>query len=179
MVKHLHELKTALAGGRRARKINYSIGFDLYDRARRAITTLPAAAWEPALDAASEARDDAAVADLTGVLCQSHTGDQLKSCPPDMRVIVRREPTAVGKQVSLFEQLDGHRYQVIATNTAAGQVQRLEARHRVQARVEAGIRTAKDTGWSGSHHGDYAINTAWCHAVAIGIDLLARTRRLP
>lgn len=63
-----------------------------------------------------------------------------------MRVIVRREPIAVDSQVSLFEQLDGYRYQVIVTNTPGGQVQRLEARHRVQARVEARIRTGKDTG---------------------------------
>lgn len=112
------------------------------------------------------------------MLRHSHTGDQLGAWPADRRVIVRREPIAVGKQVSLFEQLDGHRYQVIATNTAGGQVQRLEARHRVQARVESGIRTGKDTGPGRPPSRDYAINTAWCHAVAIGIDLLAWTRLL-
>lgn len=86
------------------------------------------------------------MAELTGVLRHSHPGDQLPTWPDDMRIIVRREPIAVDAQVSLFEQLDGYRYQLIATNTATGQLQRLEARHRVQARVETGIRTAKDTG---------------------------------
>jgi hypothetical protein len=35
---------------------------------------------------------------------------------------------------------------VLATATRGGQVQRLEARHRVHARVEGFIRCAKDTG---------------------------------
>jgi len=59
---------------------------------------------------------------------------------------VRREPIPAGMQVSLFEQHDGHRYQITATNTPGGQLQRLEARHRVHARVEDGVRTAKATG---------------------------------
>ena len=58
-----------------------------------------------AVVAAGEAGDDTAVADLTGVLSHFHTGDQLGAWPGDMRVIVRREPIAAGKQVSLFEQL--------------------------------------------------------------------------
>jgi len=178
VVEHLNALNTHPTHGLRGRKVHYSIGVDLNARARTAITVLPAGAWEPALDASGQAREDAAVADLTGLLRQSHTGDQLATWPADLRVIVRREPIAVGKQVSLFEQLDGHRYQVIATNTPTGQIQRLEARHRVQARVEAGIRTGKDTGLARLPSRDYAINTAWCHAVVIGIDLLAWTRLL-
>ena len=39
-------------------------------------------------------------------------------------------------QLSLFEQHEGKRYQVTATNTPRGQIQFLEARHRTQARVE-------------------------------------------
>lgn len=178
VVEHLHALNTHPVHGRRGRKVHYSIGFDLDARARAAIIVLPAGAWEPALDPTGQARDDAHVAELTGLLRHSHTGDQLASWPPDLRVIVRREPIAVDTQVSLFEQLDGYRYQVIATNTTTGQLQRLEARHRVQARVEAGIRTGKDTGLARLPSRNYAINTAWCHAVAIGIDLLAWTRLL-
>ncbi len=178
VVTHLDGLNTHPAHGLRGRKINYSIGFDLDARARTAITMLPAGVWEPALDAAGEARDDAHVAELTGLLRHGRTGDQMASWPGDMRVIVRREPIAVQAQMSLFEQGDGYRYQVIATNTAGGQVQRLEARHRVQARVEARIRTGKDTGLARLPSSHYAINTAWCHAVAIGVDLLAWTRLL-
>ncbi len=77
-------------------------------------------------------------------------------------------------RISIANSETRHRYQVIATNTPTGQIQRLEARHR----VEAGIRTGKDTGLARLPSRDYAINTAWCHAVAIGIDLLAWTRLL-
>ncbi len=178
VIQHLHGLNTAPVHGARGRKVGYSIGFDLDERARAAITALPATAWEPALDPAGGARADAHVVELTGLLRQSHTGDQLKAWPADMRVIARREPIAVADQVSLFEQQDGYRYQVIATNTTGGQVQRLEARHRAHARVEAAIRTAKDTGLARLPSASYAMNTAWCHAVAIGTDLLAWTRLL-
>ena len=40
----------------------------------------------------------------------------------------------------------GYRYQPLATATAGGQVQRIEARHRVHARVEGFIRCGKATG---------------------------------
>ena len=146
IVDHLTALNTAAAHGRRGRRVEYSIGFDLDDRARRAITRLGAHGWEPALDADGKPRTDAHVAELTGLLRQSAGGDQLSQWPDDLRVIVRREPIPVGMQVSLFEAHDGYRYQIVATNTVGGQVQRLEARHRVHARVEDGVRTAKATG---------------------------------
>ncbi len=138
VVAHLSDLNA-----RPGFQVHYSIGFALDTRARTAIGKLPASAWEPALDAHGEARKDADVAELTGLLRHSHGGDQLAGWPPDMRVLVRREPISPGAQVSLFEQLDGHRYQLIATNTPGGQTQRLEARHRVHARVEDRIRTGK------------------------------------
>jgi hypothetical protein len=64
-------------------------------------------------------------------------------------------------QVSLFEQHDGYRYQVIATNTVGGQLQRLEARHRVHARVEDDVRNAKATGLR-RLPSTVGINEAWC-----------------
>jgi hypothetical protein len=63
-----------------------------------------------------------------------------------MRIIVRREPIPVGMQVSLFETHDGYRYQVTATNTGGGQLLCLEARHRVHARVEGGVRVTRAAG---------------------------------
>ncbi len=178
VVAHLHALNTAPAHGARGRAVGYSIGFDLDERTRAAISALPTTAGEPALDPTGAARDDAHVVELTGLLRGSHTGDQLASWPADMRLIARREPIPVADQVSLFEQQDGYRYQVIATNTPGGQVQRLEARHRAHARVESYIRTGKDTGLARLPSTSYAMNTAWCNAVAIGIDLLAWTRLL-
>lgn len=131
---------TAL-NARHAHKVHYSVGFDLDARARSAIGRLPMTAWEPALDPTGDARDDANVAELTGLLRDSvgpdgKPVDRLEGWPADLRVIVRREPIPVGMQVSLFETHDGYRYQVTATNTPGGQPQRLEARHRVHARVE-------------------------------------------
>jgi len=44
------------------------VGFDLDERARVAIGQMPADGWQAALDAAGLARDDAQVAELTGLL---------------------------------------------------------------------------------------------------------------
>ena len=95
-----------------------------------------------------------------------------------MRIIVRREPIPAGMQVSLFEQHDGYRYQITATNTPGGQLQRLEARHRVHARVEDGVRTAKATGLRRMPSKEWGINEAWCQVVALAVDLLAWLRHL-
>lgn len=173
---------TAL-NARHAHKVHYSIGFDLDDRARTAISRLPAGIWEPALDPDGKPRDDAAVAELTGLLRASvgpggQATDQLRTWPEDLRVIVRREPIPVGMQVSLLEQHDGYRYQLLATNTAGGQLQRLEARHRVHARVEDGVRTAKATGLRRMPSKSWSINQAWCQVVTLAVDLLAWLRHL-
>lgn len=164
-------------------RVEYSIGFDLDDRARTAINKLPTGSWEPALDPDGKPRDDAAVAELTGLLRSSigHDGqmtDQLHTWPHDLRVIVRREPIPAGMQVSLFEQHDGYRYQLLATNTPGWQLQRLEARHRVHARVEDGVRNAKATGLRRLPSKLWEINEAWCQVVALATDLLAWTRHL-
>jgi hypothetical protein len=183
IVDHITALNTAALHGRRGRKVQYSIGFDLDERNRAAINRLPAGIWEPALNPDGRPRDDADVAELTGLL-RSWVGpdgqpvDQLATWPDDLRVIVRREPIPVGMQVSLFEQHDGYRYQVMATNTAGGQLQRLEARHRVHARVEDGVRTAKATGLRRMPSKSWGINASWCQVVALAVDLLAWLRHL-
>lgn len=158
--------------------VAYSVGFDLDERARVAIGQMPAAGWDPALDAAGDARDDAQVAELTGLLRHGVDGDRLAGWPADMRILVRREKIEEGRQLSLFEQLNGYRYQLIATNTAGGQVQRLEARHRVHARVEGFIRCSKDTGLARWPSHLFTINKAWVSAVALAIDLLCWMRLL-
>ncbi len=124
VVEHLRKLNA-----RPGWSVAYSVGFDLDERARVAIGQMPAAGWEAALDAAGKARDDAQVAELTGLLREGADGDRLDGWPADMRILVRREKIEHGTQLSLFEQINGYRYQVIATATRGGQVQRLEARH--------------------------------------------------
>ena len=115
---------------------------------------------------------------MTGLLRHSTGGDRLNTWPAGMRIMVRREQIETGAQLSLFEQTNGYRYQVIATATVGGQVQRLEARHRVHARVEGFIRCGKATGLAKWPSSSFAINTAWVSAAAIAIDLLCWTRLL-
>ncbi|MGE5762234.1 MAG: IS1380 family transposase [Gemmatimonadota bacterium] len=158
--------------------VAYSVGFDLDERARTAIGRTPEDVWSPALDPAGDPREDAQVAELTGLLRESAGGDRLDGWPTDMRILVRREKIEHGTQLSLFEQLNGYRYQVTATATRGGQVQRLEARHRVHARVEGFIRNGKATGLARWPSASFAINTAWVTAAAIAIDLLCWTRLL-
>lgn len=158
--------------------VEYSVGFDLDARVRNAISLLPEEVWTPALDSKGAAREDASIAEVTGLLREGYSGDKLDTWPAGMRILLRREPVEEGKQLSLFEQINGYRYQPFATNTASGQIQRLEARHRVHARVEGFIRCAKDTGLARWPSGSFAINSAWVVAVAIACDLLCWTRLL-
>jgi hypothetical protein len=84
----------------------------------------------------------------------------------------------------LFEELDGWRYQLFATNTPTttrgllGQIAVLEARHRAHARVEDRIRTGKNTGLGHFPSKSARINQAWIAAAAIACDLLAWLRLL-
>jgi hypothetical protein len=159
---------------KRGRSVEYSVGFPVTGPIRRAIRLIPDPVWQPAIDADGDLRVAADVAELTGLV----DGTFLSRWPPGMRLIVRRERPHPGAQLSLFEETDGWRYQVFATNTTAGQLGFLEARHRAHARVEDRIRHAKDTGLSRLPSREYDINTAWLAAVAIAADLTAWLRLL-
>jgi hypothetical protein len=155
----------------RGRSMEFSVGFAVTEKVRAAITTIPAVVWTPASSADGSAREGGDVAEITDLL-------DLTSWPPGMRVILRRERPHPGAQLSLFEERDGWRYQGFATNTTTGQLAFLEARHRAHARVEDRIRHAKDTGLGRLPSREFAINTAWCTAVAIAADLVAWMRLL-
>jgi Transposase DDE domain group 1 len=181
LLAHITTLNTA-AG----RRVHYSVGFDLDDRARAAIHAVPPRLWQHVIDADGDPRDlaDAGVVELTGLLRESASGDQLANWPPDMRVNCRRERPHPGAQLSLFEETDGWRYQLFATNTPLrtggrlGQLPYLEARHRAHARVEDTIRNAKNTGLNHLPSASFDINQAWTTAVGIACDLLAWLRHL-
>lgn len=186
LLKHITTLN-AVPG----RRVHYSVGFDLDARARTVIGQVPEALWENVINNDGTARDldDAGVVELTGLLRESvaPTGkvtDRLKDWPKDMRIICRRERPHPGAQLSLFEEADGWRYQLFATNTPAGiggtlgQLAYLEARHRSHARVEDCIRNAKSTGLNHLPSKHYRLNQAWCIAVAMACDLLAWLRLL-
>ena len=153
----------------RGRRVEYSVGFSITGPLRRAIATCPEEAWGPALNPAGDIRDGAEVAELTGFLAPG----LLAKWPAGMRVIVRRERPHPGAQLSMFEEIDGWRYQAFVTNTATGQLQFLEARHRAHARVEDRIRHAKDTGLGRLPSREFALNQAWLVAVMLAADLVA------
>ena len=155
----------------RGRRLEYSVGYAVTEKVREAIKVVPKQVWTPASDADGGVREGGDVAELTGLL-------DLSSWPVGMRLIVRRERPHPGAQLSLFEEADGWRYQVIATNITTGQLAFLEARHRAHARVEDRIRIAKDTGLGRFPSREFAINQAWLVATMIAADLTAWTRLL-
>jgi hypothetical protein len=178
LVTHITGLNTA-----RGRTMHYSIGWDLTERERTAISRVPARAWTTVLDTEGNPRglDKAGLVELTALLREHPDGDQLATWPTDLRVIARREKPHPGAQLSLFEQLDGWRYQLIATNTPdtrGNTAQFLEARHRPHARVEDAIRCGKNTGLGHLPSTSIAINRAWCAASTIACDLLCWLRLL-
>jgi hypothetical protein len=143
----------------------YSIGWAISEAERTAIAGIPTSAWSPAINADGHLREGAQVAELTGLL-------DLAGWPDGMRVIVRRERPHPGAQLSLFEERDGWRYTAFVTGTKVGALQWLEARHRAHARVEDRIRTSKDTGSRRLSSREFAINQAWCTAMAVAVDLI-------
>lgn len=176
---HLHQVTA-----RRGTHLEYSIGWELGEREQNAIKRVPADAWQHVIDASGKARDldDAGLVELTGLLRHSVGGDQLAGWPKGMRVICRREMPGSGAQLSLLEEADGWRYSLFVTNTPVRQPGRqldfLEARHRVHARVEDRIRCGKSTGLGHLPSKSMQVNTAWCVAAAIAIDLLCWLRLL-
>ena len=148
----------------RGRTVEYSLGFSITEKVRDAIDLLPVKAWSTALKADGEPPEGGDVAEVTGLL-------NLDGWPAGMRVILRRERPHPGAQLSLFEEADGWRYQAFITNTAVGQLQFLEARHRAHARVEDKIRHAKDTGLGRFPSREFTINQAWLAVTMIAADL--------
>jgi hypothetical protein len=154
----------------------FSVGWSVGEREHAAIGALPARAWSPAVDVegAPRALDEAAVAEITGLLPPAVLADY----PEGTRVIVRRERPHPGAQLDLIEQRDGYRYTAHATDTAAGQHAWLDARHRAHARVEDRIRTSRDTGLGRLPSRNFTINAAWLAATMIAVDLLAFAQTL-
>ncbi len=165
------------------RRAHYSVGFDLDERARTAITLVHKSDWQHVWNRQGvprplEGENGAGVVELTGLLRTSVGGDQLENWPTDMRILVRRERPSAGAQLCALEEADGWRYQLLATNTPGRQLDFLEARHRAHARVEDRVRTGKDTGLDHLPSVSMAINAAWCVAAMIATDLLCWLRIL-
>lgn len=153
-----------------ARRVKYSIGFNLTDDICAAILALPEHVWQCAYDADRRPRPGAWVAELTGML-------DLTGWPKGMRVIVRRERPHPGAQLR-FTDIDGHRFTCFVTGTRHGQLADLELRHRRRARCEDRIRCAKDTGLRNLPLHSAAANQVWLELVALASELTAWTQML-
>ncbi len=149
--------------------LEFSVGYPVTDAVRKAISKMPAWAWQVACNADGDLREHADVIEITDVLDLSRWA---KHCP-GMRVIVRRELPHPGATLDAFEIRDGYRYQAFTTNTRRGQLAFLEARHRAHARVEDRIRTGKDTGLGHLPSRHQNINEVWVELALIAADLLA------
>ena len=148
--------------------VEFSVGFTMTERVQDAILAVPEAAWTPAVDADGDHREGAEVAELTGLLPDLAAA----GWPAGMRVIVRRERPHPGAQLT-FTDLDGWRFQAFATDTAAGQLAALEARHRAHATVEDRIRCGKHTGLGRFPSRLFAINSVWLELALTAADLIA------
>ena len=177
LVEHLHELNTVTAHGARGRRLEYSIGWPVDARTRSAIEAAREGDWSPGLTAKGKAEPDAQVIELTGLLRTGPGGDQLSGWPADMRVLGRRTPRTPGAQAQLGQD-PNWRYGAFATNTPAGQVQQLDARHRTQAHVEDRIKELKACGGNRLPSTSYARNSAWLHLAAHAVTVLTWLRLL-
>ena len=139
---------------------------------------MPAAGWQAALDPAGKARDDAQVAELTGLLREAPAATGSTAGRPTCASWCGGRRASTGRNCHCSSRSTATATSSPRPATRGGQPQRLEARHRVHARVEGFIRCAKDTGLARWPSQSFAINTAWVTAVALAIDLLCWMRLL-
>lgn len=102
--------------------------------------------WQSTVKSTGQASDvdESAVAEQTDLLTYN-------GWPEGMRLIVRRERPYPGAQLDVFEEADGYRDTMFASNTTVGQLHRLEAHHRAHVWVENPHRVAASHCGSGSY----------------------------
>ena len=137
----------------REARMRFSVGYELTEKVRAAILTIPEDAWIGALDQDGSARKNGEVCEITGMV-------DLSAWPEGSRLIVRRERPHPGAQLS-FTDHDGYRFQAILTDQADPDIAVLECRHRQHAHVEDRIRDDKDTGLSKFPFKEFALNEVW------------------
>ena len=177
VIEHLSGLNTAPAHGKRGRRVEYSIGWPVDERTQGGLGQVRERDWTVALDADGNPDPDAGVVDLTGILRHGPYRDAMSTWPDDVRVIARRVPRPAGQQAKLGEDPDW-RYGAFATNTKAGQIQWLDARHRTQAHVEDKIKELKACGAQNLPSIDWDRNSAWLQLAALAASLNAWLRHL-
>jgi hypothetical protein len=152
--------------GCRARNIGFSVVARSNDQVHAAISRVLAdeRRWSPALHQDGEAREGAAVAELTDLV-------DLSSWPEGTRLIVRREPLHPGAQQSLFPSL-AYRYWGHYTDTAGDPVS-LDVAMRAHAHIEDTIRRLRDSGFERFPFVDLDANRGWLAEVCFA-DALVR-----
>jgi hypothetical protein len=119
--------------------------------------------WLPALAQDGEAKDGAAVAELTSLI-------EDRKLPEGTRLIVRREPLHPGAQRSLFPSLD-YRYWGFYTDQD-GDPRDLDVTMRAHAHVEQHICRLKDSGLCRFPFTSFEDNATWLMVVALAADLV-------
>jgi hypothetical protein len=160
----------------RTRHVRFVIGHQLTVEIASVLVNLPKQAWQPAITAdGSDWREHAEVAEITHLV--SDVFDSTRSWPSGLRMIARREQPHPGAQLT-FTDVDGHRYQVFATDLADDDIAYLEALYRGRGRAERQICDTKATGLTNLPSHSFAINHAWLQLVLCAHDLLAWTKLL-
>ncbi|MGH8904081.1 MAG: IS1380 family transposase [Egibacteraceae bacterium] len=160
--KFLHYLRQA--------KVGFSVGFEINEKVRTAIRSLPDDAWVQARRQNGQPREGAAVAEITHLL-------DLSGYPEGSRVIVRREPLHPGAQQTLFD-VDGKRLTAFLTDQPDTDLAGRDSCHREHAHVEDRIRGAKDTGARNLPCETFERNAVWLQLVMLAQDLMVWTQAL-
>lgn len=128
----------------------------------RTLATNPHTVWVPALDA--ETGKGSQVAETTIVFGQGRRVHEQRT----VRLIVRRQPTRTGEQLS-FDDLDGWRFHSIITNNTELPAADIEAHHRRRGGIpEDTIRQLKeDFGLNHAPVQNFYGNWLWWHAAAL------------
>jgi hypothetical protein len=162
------------------RKLLFSIGFPIELEVQAAILAIPAptdggddGGWVQALDPHGRARPGAWVAELSALDLSG------QGWPAGTRAICRRERPHPGAAHKIgFTDHTGHRFQVFITNQQDPDPARLEARHRLHARVEDRIRCGKATGLRNLPFSDFDANDVWLTLVCIAQTLVCWAQAL-
>lgn len=157
----------------RERNVRFVIGHQLTVEVASALVDVPKRRWKPAITPdGSDLREHGEVAEITDLVAGVFDG-----WPTGCRMIARRELPHPGAQLT-FTDIDGHRFQVFATDLTDTDITYLEALYRGRGRAERQICDSKATGLTNLPSHSFAINHAWLQLVLCAHDLLAWCRLL-
>ena len=150
--------------------MRFSFGFDLDERVRQAILSMPESAWMAAIRSDGSERRHSQVCEITSAV-------DLPAWPEGSRLIARRTKLREGEQQA-FADHDGYRLAVFLTDQTDQDVPALDLTHRAHARVEDRIREGKDCGLRNLPFQSFAHNQVWLWLVILAQDLIAWTKQL-